>query len=150
SLGGPNAGGNDAFVSKYDAAGNFQWTRQLGTSSDEFSYGVSAGGAGNDYISGYTFGRLGGPTARPIDARVAHLFGAAVPAPAAPEPATTVLAAFAAVAGIGRFRRRFLPACSQLPAGITAAGRESFSRPRNSPGGFSSDFALSDGDRNDR
>ena len=33
SLGGPNAGNEDAFVSKYDAAGTLQWTRQLGTSS---------------------------------------------------------------------------------------------------------------------
>ena len=52
SLGGPSAGGYDAFVSKYDAAGNFQWTRQLGTSSTDESYGVSADGLGNVYISG--------------------------------------------------------------------------------------------------
>ncbi|MGH7485296.1 MAG: SBBP repeat-containing protein, partial [bacterium] len=32
SLGGPFAGIIDAFVSKYDAAGALQWTRQLGTS----------------------------------------------------------------------------------------------------------------------
>ena len=37
SLGGPNAGGDDAFVSKYDAAGNFQWTQQLGTSATDES-----------------------------------------------------------------------------------------------------------------
>ena len=54
SLGGPNAGSDDAFVSKYDAAGNFQWTRQLGTSATDDSYGVSADGLGNVYFSGYT------------------------------------------------------------------------------------------------
>jgi hypothetical protein len=73
SLGGPYAGGDDAFVSKYDAAGNFQWSRQLGTSSfdgvDE-SYGVSADGLGNVYISGYTHGSLGGPNAGEYDAFV--------------------------------------------------------------------------------
>jgi hypothetical protein len=33
SLGGANAGGWDAFVSKYDAAGSLLWTRQLGLST---------------------------------------------------------------------------------------------------------------------
>ena len=70
SLGGPNAGGDDAFVSKYDAAGTLQWTRQLGTSSSDHSYGVSADGLGNVYISGHTGGSLGGPNAGSYDAFV--------------------------------------------------------------------------------
>ena len=70
SLGGPNAGGDDAFVSKYDAAGTLQWTRQLGTSSTDLSHGVSADGLGNVYISGYTDGSLGGPNAGSYDAFV--------------------------------------------------------------------------------
>jgi hypothetical protein len=71
SLGGPNPGGSaDAFVSKYDAAGNFQWSRQLGTSAADFLYGVSADGLGNVYISGYTLGSLGGPNAGGFDAFV--------------------------------------------------------------------------------
>ena len=70
SLGGPNAGGTDAFVSKYDAAGTLQWTRQLGTSADDVSYGVSADGLGNVYISGCTGGSLGGPNAGGNDAFV--------------------------------------------------------------------------------
>jgi len=58
SLDGTNAGAGDAFVSKYDAAGDLQWTRQLGTSSDDVSSGVSADGLGNVYISGFTSGSL--------------------------------------------------------------------------------------------
>jgi hypothetical protein len=61
SLGGPNAGYSDAFVSKYDASGNLQWTRQLGDSSIDDSNGVSADSLGNVYISGRTIGRLDGP-----------------------------------------------------------------------------------------
>ena len=71
SLGGPNAGEGDAFVSKFDAAGNIQWTRQLGTSEGDESSGVSADGLGNVYISGYTAGSLGGPYAGGTDAFVA-------------------------------------------------------------------------------
>jgi phage-related protein len=60
NLSGPNAGWRDAFVRKYDAAGNFLWSQQLGTSSIEESLDVSADGLGNVYISGYTLGSLGG------------------------------------------------------------------------------------------
>jgi hypothetical protein len=70
SLGSPNAGGNDVFVSKYDAAGNLQWTRQLGTSTDDRSRSVSVDGLGNVYISGDTRGSLGGPNAGGSDAFV--------------------------------------------------------------------------------
>jgi hypothetical protein len=68
SLGGSNAGGWDAFVSKYDATGAFQWTRQLGTSADDYSRAVSADGLGNVYISGHTSGSLGGAHAGSEDA----------------------------------------------------------------------------------
>jgi hypothetical protein len=71
SLGGPNAGGDDAFISKYDASGTLQWTRQLGTSRYDESEGVSADGLGNVYISGSTLSSLGGPNAGGHDAFVA-------------------------------------------------------------------------------
>jgi hypothetical protein len=71
SLGGPNAGSYDAFVSKYDAAGSLQWTQQLGTTTHDYSNGVSADGLGNVYISGHTGGSLGGPNAGYYDAFVA-------------------------------------------------------------------------------
>jgi hypothetical protein len=60
NLGGTNAGGIDAFVSKWDPAGTLLWTRQLGTAADDYSYGVSADGMGNVYISGFTNGSLDG------------------------------------------------------------------------------------------
>ena len=72
SLGGPNAGGTDAFLAKYSPAGSLLWTRQLGTGSDDLGLGVSADGLGNVYISGYTsFGSLGGPNAGGADAFLA-------------------------------------------------------------------------------
>ena len=42
---------------------SIEWVRQLGTSATDFSYGVSADGLGNVYISGFTDGSLGGPNA---------------------------------------------------------------------------------------
>ncbi len=63
SLGGTNAGGNDAFITKYDASGTLEWTRQLGTSGADHSDGVSADGLGNVYISGRTKGSLDGTNA---------------------------------------------------------------------------------------
>src|SRR4029079_6655391 len=54
SLGGSNAGGRDAFVSKYNAAGAMLWTRQYGTSEDDLSFGVSADHLGNVFMTGYT------------------------------------------------------------------------------------------------
>lgn len=53
----------DAYLAKYDAAGNFVWTRQLGTSSQDYAYSVSADVEGDVYVSGRTFGDLGGPFA---------------------------------------------------------------------------------------
>ena len=68
SLGGTNAGEDDAFLTKYDEGGTLQWTRQLGTSRYDDSFGVSADGLGNIYISGSTTGSLGGPNAGDFDA----------------------------------------------------------------------------------
>ena len=60
NLSGISAGGRDAFVSKYDSVGSLIWTRQLGTSGTDESFGVSADGLGNAFISGKTNGNLGG------------------------------------------------------------------------------------------
>ncbi|WP_237079881.1 SBBP repeat-containing protein [Myxococcus xanthus] len=52
----PSAGGQDAYVSKYDASGALLWTRQLGTSANDRALAVSADEAGNVYVAGYTWG----------------------------------------------------------------------------------------------
>ncbi len=100
SLGGPNAGTNDTFLAKYDAAGALQWIEQLGTGSPDASYGVSADLAGNVYISGSTEGSLGGPNAGGIDAFVAKY--------AIPEPSSGTLAllGLAALSFLAARRRR--------------------------------------------
>jgi hypothetical protein len=55
-LDGTNAGGVDAFVRKYDSAGNVTWTRQFGTSGSEWGYSVAVDSSGNVYVSGATSG----------------------------------------------------------------------------------------------
>jgi hypothetical protein len=57
-FGNKNLGGNDAFAAKYDANGNQLWIKQFGTSSDDYSNGISADNRGNVYFGGYTNGNL--------------------------------------------------------------------------------------------
>jgi hypothetical protein len=70
NFGGPNAGGNDAYLAKYDAAGNQLWVRQFGTTGTEGGTGVSADSLGNVYVAGVTDGSLGGANAGDFDAYV--------------------------------------------------------------------------------
>jgi len=65
---GTSSGSVDVFLSKYDATGALLWSEQLGTSSYDYGYGVSADVFGNVYISGYTGGNLGGNNAGNADA----------------------------------------------------------------------------------
>ena len=58
--GNSNTGMNDIFLVKYDSSGTKQWTRQLGTSTIDFAYGVAVDGSGNVYITGETSGDLDG------------------------------------------------------------------------------------------
>jgi len=69
-LGGPNAGGDDAYLAKYSSLGTLLWTRQIGTSAVDRSAGVAIDSAGNTYMIGYTYGNLGGPHAGSADAFV--------------------------------------------------------------------------------
>ncbi len=57
-----SSGGTDAFVRKYDAAGNALWTRQFGSSSYDFAQAIAVDTAGNIYAAGYTQGTLPGQT----------------------------------------------------------------------------------------
>ncbi len=61
-LDGTNEGGIDMFLAKYNASGIRQWTKQLGTASNDVGRGVSVDGSGNAYVAGYTYGDLDGNT----------------------------------------------------------------------------------------
>ncbi|MEK6538698.1 MAG: SBBP repeat-containing protein, partial [Nitrospirota bacterium] len=55
-------GGNDLFVVKYDANGTKQWTRQVGTSGDDYAYDMALDSVDNIYVTGGTTGGLDGYT----------------------------------------------------------------------------------------
>jgi autotransporter-associated beta strand protein len=50
------AGGNDVFVSKLDAAGNFVWARRMGGSGTDQSYSLTLGSEGELLTTGYFSG----------------------------------------------------------------------------------------------
>jgi hypothetical protein len=54
SLGGPNQGGSDAWVAKYDPSFNRVWVAQLGGAGDQIAYGVAVDSSGNVFIAGST------------------------------------------------------------------------------------------------
>lgn len=51
----------DAYIAKYDLAGNQLWIRQFGTASDDNATGVAVDASGV-YVMGYTNGILSGPS----------------------------------------------------------------------------------------
>lgn len=55
-----SAGAADLFIAKYDANGNKQWTRQLGTNLDDAAQALTADAAGNLYVAGRTNGAIDG------------------------------------------------------------------------------------------
>jgi hypothetical protein len=56
-------GARDAFVRKFDAAGNVLWTRQFGSASDDEATAVAVDASGNVLVVGTTFGALPGQMA---------------------------------------------------------------------------------------
>ena len=58
-----NAGSLDLFVIKYNSSGVKQWTKQLGTSSNDSGGGITTDSSGNLYVTGYTYGALDGSNA---------------------------------------------------------------------------------------
>ena len=60
SLDGINAGIHDAWVAKYDDQGNLLWTKQLGSSESDASFGVATDSNDNVYLSGSTDGSFDG------------------------------------------------------------------------------------------
>jgi hypothetical protein len=70
SLQGTNAGSSDAFIRKFDAAGNVLWTQQFGTSVQDLAQSTAVDADGNVYVAGYTAGSLQGTSAGGFDAFV--------------------------------------------------------------------------------
>jgi len=56
--GNTNAGNSDLFVVKYNSSGTKQWTKQLGSSSRDYDYGVATDSSRNVYVAGDTYGGL--------------------------------------------------------------------------------------------
>jgi hypothetical protein len=67
NLAGPNAGGLDAFIRKYDHSGAPLWTRQFGTTDIDFANATAADPFGNVWVTGATGGNLGGTNADSLD-----------------------------------------------------------------------------------
>ncbi len=47
-----SAGGNDIFVQKLDASGNFIWVKSFGSSSNDYGYSITTDAFGNVYTTG--------------------------------------------------------------------------------------------------
>jgi len=72
SLRGLSAGANDAWLARYDGAGNQLWIQQFGTSVGDLLFGAAADGSGGVYVTGATRGSLGGPLVGGLDVWLAH------------------------------------------------------------------------------
>jgi len=64
---GLNHGESDIFLVKYNSSGTKQWTKQLGTSSNDIAYGVTLDSSDNIYLTGTTGGGLDGNTSAGSD-----------------------------------------------------------------------------------
>ncbi len=53
-----SAGGNDAFVRKYDSAGTELWTKQFGSSGEDVAIDVAVDSSGGVIVTGYAIGAL--------------------------------------------------------------------------------------------
>ena len=58
--GNTSSGGEDLILVKYNSSGTKQWTRQLGSSENEYAYGLNVDSSNNIYITGTTRGGLDG------------------------------------------------------------------------------------------
>ncbi|MEZ4939683.1 MAG: SBBP repeat-containing protein [Saprospiraceae bacterium] len=51
-----SAGGDDIFVAKYDASGNYIWANRIGGTGGDIGYGLAVDGSGNVHVTGYFSG----------------------------------------------------------------------------------------------
>jgi hypothetical protein len=58
-----SAGDYDAYIRRYDQAGNERWTRQFGTPAEDYGVAVTVDAAGNPIVVGATGGLLAGAAA---------------------------------------------------------------------------------------
>ncbi len=65
---GKSYGDYDAWFAKYDAEGNQQWLKQLGSSAKDYAQSIAVDGSGNVYLAGSTKGDLVGSSAGDYDA----------------------------------------------------------------------------------
>lgn len=54
------AGDFDVFIAKYDASGNEQWVRRMGTPENDYAHSIALDPKGNACLSGYTEGQFKG------------------------------------------------------------------------------------------
>lgn len=76
ALGAGQAGYYDAWIARYDGAGNQHWLRQLGTLSADRAFSVASDGADGSFVGGTTEWSLGGPYMGAGDAWLARYDGA--------------------------------------------------------------------------
>jgi len=97
-FGGSGAGGyDDAYVLKYDGAGNRVWARQLGTDASESAEAVTTDAAGNVYVGGSIYSGFFTSTGGVSVAFVAKYDSTGVPAWARQAPMNTGSASAVAV-----------------------------------------------------
>jgi hypothetical protein len=72
SLGGPNAGERDAWLARYDGAGDQDWIRQFGTLDFDLLSASAADASGGLFVAGSSVADLGGPNAGMLDAWLAR------------------------------------------------------------------------------
>lgn len=75
SLGGPSSGQRDAWISRFDGAGQRAWLLQFGSLADDVAEALAPDGAGGFTMCGYTEGSFGGPTVGGKDAWLARFDG---------------------------------------------------------------------------
>jgi hypothetical protein len=65
-----NAGGADAFLTRFDPTGSRSWTKVWGSFDGDYAQAVALGSAGSIFAAGFTQGNLGGKMNRGDDAFV--------------------------------------------------------------------------------